>query len=158
MERDQGLTRLKHAQPMPPGVSDRQDGDGHPVQRCSWPRPWACSACWCGAIAVGWPAHGHGSVEEASASCRSAPSDALHRLVRDRPFRAGHGEPGLLAADLPLRVVLPPTESIRWIALFSPAFHLNQLTLQVGGVPSVISLGPVTHVAALVGVTCALPV
>jgi ABC-2 type transport system permease protein len=44
---------------------------------------------------------------------------------------------------------IPP--SVRWIALFSPAFHLNQLALHVAGTPSL--LGPAINVAALAGVT-----
>jgi ABC-2 type transport system permease protein len=48
----------------------------------------------------------------------------------------------------------PLPEGIRWIALFSPAFHLNQLALSVGGTPSVLgAMGPTMHVAALIGVT-----
>ena len=46
----------------------------------------------------------------------------------------------------------PLPESIRWMALFSPAFHLNQLALGVAGVPSVLGAsGPTMHVAALGG-------
>lgn len=48
----------------------------------------------------------------------------------------------------------PMPESIRWMALFSPAFHLNQLALGVAGAPIVLgAMGPTMHVAALVGVT-----
>ncbi len=48
----------------------------------------------------------------------------------------------------------PLPESIRVIALFSPAFHLNQLALTVAGIPSVLGAsGPAMHVAALLGVT-----
>jgi ABC-2 type transport system permease protein len=45
----------------------------------------------------------------------------------------------------------PMPESIRWVALFSPAFHLNQLALHATGTPSI--LGPAINIAALVGVT-----
>jgi ABC-2 type transport system permease protein len=41
--------------------------------------------------------------------------------------------------------------SIRWIAVFSPAFHLNQLALHAAGTPSI--LGPAINIAALIGVT-----
>ena len=45
-------------------------------------------------------------------------------------------------------------ESIRWLALFSPAFHLNQLVLSIGGATSVLGpSGAIMHVAALAGVT-----
>jgi ABC-2 type transport system permease protein len=44
---------------------------------------------------------------------------------------------------------LPP--SIHWLALFSPAFHLNQLALHTTGTPSI--LGPAINIAALIGVT-----
>ena len=45
----------------------------------------------------------------------------------------------------------PLPESIRWVALFSPAFHLNQLALHAAGTPCI--LGPAINIAALVGVT-----
>ena len=45
----------------------------------------------------------------------------------------------------------PVPESIRWVALFSPAFHLNQLALHAAGTPSI--LGPAINIAALIGVT-----
>jgi ABC-2 type transport system permease protein len=45
----------------------------------------------------------------------------------------------------------PVPTSIRWVALFSPAFHLNQLALHAAGTPSI--LGPSINVAALAGVT-----
>jgi ABC-2 type transport system permease protein len=45
----------------------------------------------------------------------------------------------------------PIPEGVRWLALFSPAFHLNQLALHAAGTPSV--LGPAINIAALAGVT-----
>lgn len=45
----------------------------------------------------------------------------------------------------------PLPQSIRWLALFSPAFHLNQLSLHTTGTPSI--LGPAMNIAALIGVT-----
>ena len=45
----------------------------------------------------------------------------------------------------------PIPQSIRWIALFSPAFHLNQLALHVAGAPT--PLAPAINVAAMAGVT-----
>jgi ABC-2 type transport system permease protein len=45
----------------------------------------------------------------------------------------------------------PLPQSIRWVALFSPAFHLNQLALHVAGTASI--LGPAINIAALIGVT-----
>ena len=45
----------------------------------------------------------------------------------------------------------PIPQSIRWIALLSPAFHLNQLALHVAGAPT--PLGPAINVAAMAGVT-----
>lgn len=47
-----------------------------------------------------------------------------------------------------LFIPLPP--SVRWIAVFSPAFHLNQLCLAMAGVGSILSQQ--MHIAALVGV------
>jgi ABC-2 type transport system permease protein len=48
-----------------------------------------------------------------------------------------------------LFIPLPP--SVRWIAVFSPAFHFNQLCLAMAGVGSILS--QTMHLAALVGVT-----
>ena len=48
-----------------------------------------------------------------------------------------------------LFIPLPP--SIRWIALFSPAFHLNQLCHAMAGIGSILT--QTMHVAALVGVS-----
>ena len=45
---------------------------------------------------------------------------------------------------------IPLPASVRWIAVFSPAFHLNQLCLAMGGVGSVMA--QTMHVAALAGV------
>src|SRR5262245_12907464 len=45
----------------------------------------------------------------------------------------------------------PVPARIRWVALFSPAFHLNQLALHATGTPSI--LGPAINIAALIGVT-----
>jgi ABC-2 type transport system permease protein len=47
-----------------------------------------------------------------------------------------------------LFIPLPP--SIRWIAVFSPAFHLNQLCLAMAGVGSILT--QTMHVATLAGV------
>lgn len=47
-----------------------------------------------------------------------------------------------------LFIPLPP--SIRWVALFSPAFHLNQLCLAMAGVGSILT--QTMHLAALAGV------
>lgn len=46
---------------------------------------------------------------------------------------------------------LPLPAGIRFIALFSPAFHLNQLALDVAGVGAILSTA--MHIAALAGVT-----
>jgi ABC-2 type transport system permease protein len=48
-------------------------------------------------------------------------------------------------------LLFPIPQGIRWLTLFSPAFHLNQLALHVAGTPSV--LGPAINVAAMTGVT-----
>jgi len=48
----------------------------------------------------------------------------------------------------------PLPESIRAVALFSPAFHLNQLALGAAGIAHVMgAAGPMMSIAALVGVT-----
>lgn len=46
---------------------------------------------------------------------------------------------------------IPLPAGIRFVALFSPAFHLNQLGLSMAGVGSILST--TMHVAVLVGVT-----
>lgn len=46
---------------------------------------------------------------------------------------------------------IPLPAGIRFVALFSPAFHLNQLALGMAGVGSILSTS--MHVAVLVGVT-----
>jgi len=46
---------------------------------------------------------------------------------------------------------IPLPAGIRFVALFSPAFHLNQLALSMAGVGSILSVA--MHVAALAGVT-----
>lgn len=46
---------------------------------------------------------------------------------------------------------IPLPASIRFVALFSPAFHLNQLALSMAGVGSILSVA--MHTAVLVGVT-----
>lgn len=46
---------------------------------------------------------------------------------------------------------IPLPASIRFIALFSPAFHLNQLALSMAGLGSILSV--TMHAAVLVGVT-----
>jgi ABC-2 type transport system permease protein len=46
---------------------------------------------------------------------------------------------------------IPLPESIRWIALFSPAFHLNQLCLAMAGAGSILLQS--MHIAALIGVS-----
>jgi ABC-2 type transport system permease protein len=46
---------------------------------------------------------------------------------------------------------IPLPESVRWIALFSPAFHLNQFCLAMAGVGSILLQS--MHLAALAGVS-----
>lgn len=46
---------------------------------------------------------------------------------------------------------IPLPAGIRFVALFSPAFHLNQLALSMAGVGSILSVA--MHVAVLAGVT-----
>ncbi len=46
---------------------------------------------------------------------------------------------------------IPLPAGIRFVALFSPAFHLNQLALNMAGVGAILS--PAMHVAVLAGVT-----
>ena len=136
MERDQGLTRLKRAQPMPPAAFLVAKMVMAILFSAVVAAAVGRSACWCGAYRYRRPARGHGGVES-SARCRSAPS-ASSSDRGDRTLRPGDGEPGLSAADYLSGLFFPMPESIRWMALFSPAFHLNQLALSMGAPPSVL--------------------
>ena len=153
MERDQGLTRLKHAQPMPPAAYLM----AKMVMAILFSVFVAAAVGMLGVLVRGVPlTAGRLTAMVAVESLGTLPFCAIGLFIGS--CVTGRFAPAMAnLAYLPLTYLsglfFPLPEGIRWIALFSPAFHLNQLTLQVGGVPSVIGMGPVTHVAALVGVT-----
>jgi ABC-2 type transport system permease protein len=105
-------------------------------------------------------------VGQAPLTVAQAASVALIGVVGTIPFCAiglfigarvsGRAAPAFVnLAYLPLMYLsglfFPLPQSIRWVALFSPAFHLNQLALHTTGTPSI--LGPAINIAALIGVT-----
>jgi ABC-2 type transport system permease protein len=153
-ERDQGLTRLKRALPMPPAA--------YLLAKM--------------VMAILFSAVVAGAVGTLGVLVRGVPLTmgqlagmVLVESIGTLPFCAiglfiGSKVTGRFAPAMANLVYLPLTylsglffpmpESIRWVALFSPAFHLNQLALGIAGVPSVLGAsGPTMHVAALVGVT-----
>ena len=136
MERDQGLTRLKHAQPMPPIA--------YLVAKM--------------VMAMLFSAFVAAAVGTLGVLVRGVPLSAgrlagmvVVESVGTLPFCAiglfiGSCVTGRFAPAMANLVYLPLTylsglffplpEGIRWIALFSPAFHLNQLTLRSPASPA----------------------
>lgn len=153
MERDQGLTRLKHAQPMPPAAYLV----AKMVMAVLFSTLVAAVVGMLGLFVRGVPIPPLRLVAMVLVeSVGTLPFCAIGLYIGSRV--TGRFAPAMAnLAYLPLTYLsglfFPLPEGIRWVALFSPAFHLNQLALQVAGVPSVIGMGPVTHVAALIGVT-----
>jgi ABC-2 type transport system permease protein len=154
MERDQGLTRLKRAQPMPPMA--------YLLAKMVMALLFSALVV----IAIGLLGIYVRGVPIAPSRLAGM---VLLESIGTLPFCAiglfiGSRVTGRFAPACANLVYLPLTylsglffpmpESIRWMALFSPAFHLNQLVLGVAGTSSVLgAMGPTMHVAALVGVT-----
>ena len=154
MERDQGLTRLKRAQPMPPAAPLL----AKMVMAVLFSTVVAAGVGLLGIFVRGVPITiGQLAGMVALESIGTLPFCALGLFVGSKV--TGRFAPAMAnLVYLPLvylsGLFFPLPEGIRWLALFSPAFHLNQLALGVGGSPSVLGAsGPTMHVAALVGVT-----
>ena len=154
MERDQGLTRLKRALPMPPIAYLL----AKMVMALLFSAMVVTAIGLLGIFVRGVPLAlprlaGMVLVE----SIGTLPFCAIGLFIGSRV--TGRYAPACAnLVYLPLTYLsglfFPMPESIRWMALFSPAFHLNQLALGVAGSPSVLgATGPAMHVAALVGAT-----
>ena len=149
LEREQGLIALKRALPMPKGA--------YLVAKMLMAASFAVLIAT--AIALETLLVGRAPV-----TMGQVVGVALIGVVGTIPFCAiglfigarvsGRAAPAFVnLAYLPLMYLsglfFPLPQSIRWVALFSPAFHLNQLALHA--TPSI--LGPAINIAALVGVT-----
>lgn len=151
LEREQGLIQLKRAMPMPKGA--------YLLAKMLMAVSFATFVAVELAIATSF-------VGRVSLTVWQLASVAIVAVLGTVPFSAiglfigarvsGRTAPAFVnLAYIPLMYLsglfFPMPESIRWVALFSPAFHLNQLALHVAGTPSI--LGPAINVAALAGVT-----
>ena len=154
MERDQGLTRLKRAQPMPPMA----------YLAAKMVMALLFSAVVAGGIGVLCVFVRHVPISIGQlmgmvpvAAIGTLPFCAIGLFIGS--LATGRFAPACAnLVYLPLTYLsglfFPLPESIRWLALFSPAFHLNQLVLGVAGTPSILGpWGVSMHLAALVGVT-----
>ena len=153
-ERDQGLTRLKRAQPMPPAAYLV----AKMVMAILFSAVVAAAVGTLGVLVRGVPlTMGQLAGMVLVESIGTLPFCAIGLFIGSKV--TGRFAPAMAnLVYLPLTYLsglfFPMPESIRWVALFSPAFHLNQLALGIAGVPSVLGAsGPTMHVAALVGVT-----
>ena len=151
LERDQGLLRLKRALPMPKGayllakllmsvIFAALVGLELAVAAAFTSRVPLTAAPLASVAAVG--------------VLGTLPFGAIGLFIGARV--SGRAAPAFVnLAYIPLMYLsglfFPIPQGIRWLALFSPAFHLNQLALHVAGTPSI--LGPAINVAALAGVT-----
>lgn len=154
MERDQGLTRLKRAQPMPPVAFLA----AKMVMALLFSAVVATGVGLLGVFVRGVPiSMGQLAGMVVVESIGTLPFCAIGLFIGSKV--TGRFAPAMAnLVYLPLvylsGLFFPLPEGIRWVALFSPAFHLNQLTLGVAGNPSVLGAsGPTMHVAALVGAT-----
>jgi ABC-2 type transport system permease protein len=154
MERDQGLTRLKRAQPMPPSGPLL----AKMVMAILFSAVVAAGVGILGVTVRGVPiTWGQLAAMVVAESIGTLPFCAIGLYVGSKV--TGRFAPAMAnLVYLPLvylsGLFFPMPESIRWLALFSPAFHLNQLALGIGGATSVLGpSGPIMHVAALAGVT-----
>jgi ABC-2 type transport system permease protein len=151
LEREQGLLQLKRAQPMPKGayllakllmsiVFAAFIGIELAIAAAVMSRAPVTAAQLTSAVVVGMlgtlPFGAIGLFIGARVSGRAAPA-FVNLVYIPLMYLSG--------------LFFPIPQGIRWIALFSPAFHLNQLALHVAGTPSI--LGPAINVAALAGVT-----
>jgi ABC-2 type transport system permease protein len=151
LEREQGLIALKRALPMPKGA--------YLLAKMLMAAAFAVLIA--AALAIETLLVGRTPVTAAQAA-----GVAMTCVVGTLPFCAiglfigarvsGRAAPAFVnLAYLPLMYLsglfFPVPQAIRWVALFSPAFHLNQLALHTAGTPSI--LGPAINIAALIGVT-----
>jgi ABC-2 type transport system permease protein len=151
LERDQGLLQLKRAQPMPKGA--------YLLAKLLMSIVFAALVGAELAIASAF-------MSRVPMTAAQLVSTTVVAMLGTLPFGAiglfigarvsGRAAPAFVnLVYIPLMYLsglfFPIPQGIRWIALFSPAFHLNQLALHVAGTPGL--LGPAINVAALAGVT-----
>lgn len=150
LEREQGVLKLKRAMPMP--------APAYLAAKMAMAMVFAAVAA--GSVAV--VASMQGSVPVGAARMLGVTTLAVIGTI---PFASmglfigartsGKAAPAIvnvayLAMIYLSGLFIPLPPSIRWVALFSPAFHLNQLCLAMAGVGSIFT--PTMHVAALAGV------
>jgi ABC-2 type transport system permease protein len=151
LEREQGLLQLKRAQPMPKGA--------YLLAKLLMSIIFAALVATELAVAAAFRSRvpltaGQLASVGAVAIAGTLPFGAIGLFIGARV--SGRTAPAFVnLAYIPMMYLsglfFPIPEGIRWIALFSPAFHLNQLALHVAGTPSL--LGPAINVAAMAGVT-----
>jgi ABC-2 type transport system permease protein len=153
LERDQGLLRLKRALPMPPAAYVIAKMCMAMLFSAVVALAIALLAVYAKGLPLGARAVGVFAVQVLG----TLPFCAIGLFIGARVN--GRIAPAIVnVVYLPMiylsGLFFPLPESIRWIAVFSPAFHLNQLALGIAGVPSVFGVaGPTIHTAALLGVT-----
>jgi ABC-2 type transport system permease protein len=151
LEREQGLIALKRALPMPKGA--------YLVAKMAMAVLFAMLVAAVLAIETLLLARTPLTIAQAASAASIAvvgtiPFCAIGLFIGARV--SGRAAPAFVnLVYLPLMYLsglfFPLSESIRWVALFSPAFHLNQLALHAAGTPGL--LAPTINIAALVGVT-----
>jgi ABC-2 type transport system permease protein len=151
LEREQGLIALKRALPMPKGAYLLAKMLMAVLFAILIASAIAIETLFVGAVPL---TLAQLSSVAAVAVAGTIPFCAIGLFIGARV--SGRAAPAFVnLAYLPLMYLsglfFPLPESIRWIALFSPAFHLNQLALHSAGTPSI--LGPTINIAALIGIT-----
>jgi ABC-2 type transport system permease protein len=151
LEREQGLLQLKRAQPMPTGA--------YLLAKLLMSIAFAAIVGLELAIAATFMSRGPVTTVQLASGVvvgmlGTLPFGAIGLFIGARV--SGRAAPAFVnLVYIPLMYLsglfFPIPQAVRWIALFSPAFHLNQLALHVSGTPSI--LGPAINVAALAGVT-----
>lgn len=151
LEREQGVLKLKRAMPLP--------APAYLAAKMAMAMLFALLAA--GSVAIAAAALGRVNIGAARmlgvvtlAVIGTLPFASIGLFIGARV--SGRAAPAIvnvayLAMIYISGLFIPLPASIRWIALFSPAFHLNQLCLAMAGVGSILS--QTMHVAALLGVT-----
>jgi ABC-2 type transport system permease protein len=151
LEREQGLMRLKRALPMPKGAYLLAKMLMSMMFAALIATELSVASAFVGRVRV---TPGQLASVAIVAVLGTLPFCAIGLFIGARV--SGSSAPAFVnLVYIPLMYIsglfFPVPASIRWVALFSPAFHLNQLALHVTGTPSI--LGPSINIAALAGVT-----
>jgi len=151
LEREQGVLKLKRALPMP--------APAYLTAKMAMAILFAAVAA--GSVAIAAAVQGRAEIGAsrllgvtALAVIGTIPFAAIGLFIGART--SGKAAPAIvnvvyLAMIYLSGLFIPLPPSIRWVALFSPAFHLNQLCLAMAGLGSILT--QTMHVAALVGVS-----